>query len=60
MIVYMAVELDEYELPYAVADTVRELAEMLGVTRNAVSVGMAQAKKLGCRSRYMKVEIPDE
>ena len=32
----MAVEADKYELPLAVTDTARELAEMYGVTTDTV------------------------
>ena len=33
---WMCVEVDEYELPLAVADTARELAEMCGTTKHNV------------------------
>lgn len=58
--IYMAIDLNDNELPIAVADTAGELAEMLGVTRNTVYTSMAQAKRVHCRSRYIKVEVTDE
>ena len=36
MVVYVAVTPDRYELPIAVGDTALELAQMLGITRQAV------------------------
>ena len=60
MIVYMAVEMDKYELPYAVADSAEELAAMIGTARSAIYVGLSQEKSGRQRSRYKKVEIEDE
>ena len=60
MIIYMAVELDEYELPYAIADSREELASILGVSKSAISVGLSQEKTGRQRSRYKKVEVEDE
>lgn len=58
MNIYMAVTMDRYELPYAVATTVKELANMCNVTENAVHVGLSNAKRgvIG-RSRYVKCEV---
>lgn len=36
MIVYMKVTRDKYELPIAVADSVRELSRMTGATENSI------------------------
>lgn len=36
MIVYMKVTRDKYELPIAVADSVRELSRMTGTTENSI------------------------
>ena len=52
---YIAVTLDKYELPIAVADSPKELAELYGTTRNVVS-SMISHEKAGIeRSRYRKV-----
>lgn len=37
MVVWMAVTSDELELPFAVADTARELGNMLGMKSNCVN-----------------------
>lgn len=60
MTVYMAIDLDYYELPIAIADTITELAQRLGVSRSTISASMHQSRRCGCRSRYVKVEIEDD
>ena len=45
MTVYVAVTPDRYELPIAVGDTTGELAEMLGVSRQAVFKTMNRHKR---------------
>lgn len=57
MNLYIAVELDEYELPVAVAEPPGELAKMLGVTKNAVLSGISNAKKNKTRCRYRKIKV---
>ncbi|WP_405322214.1 hypothetical protein [Frisingicoccus sp.] len=57
--VYMAISDDVYELPVAVADTIAELSQMIGVKRNAISSAMSKAKKKGFKSRYIKVTLED-
>lgn len=53
---------DKYELPMAVAGSCGELAEMLGVTRSAIShalEGSGYRKTIGKQSnrKYIKVEV---
>ena len=60
MIVYMMVTRDKYELPLAIADSVRELAEMIGKEPNRISSSMSHAKARGYKSPYRRVEIEDE
>lgn len=61
MNIYMAVDLEYYELPYAVADTAEELAKMCGVTKNNVYSAISHVKNgRAKRSRYVKVEVEDE
>lgn len=60
MVLYMAVTNDVYELPVAVADSPKELAEMLGSDRNTISSTISHAKRRGGRSRYIKVVVDDE
>jgi hypothetical protein len=43
-----------------VADTVEELARMVGVKGNSIFGAMGRAKKDGRKSAYVKVEIDEE
>lgn len=54
MKLYMKVTRDKYELPLAVADSKRELAEMLGTSINCVYSAYSHGHKT-----YKVVEIPD-
>ena len=45
---WMCVEADEYELPLAVADTAKELGEMLGVQEATVTI----CAKKNCDGRH--------
>jgi hypothetical protein len=60
MFVYMKVTKDEYELPIAVADTIPKLAEMVGAKKQNIYDSMKNAKKLGRRTQYKKVDIGDD
>lgn len=59
MIIYMYVEKDEYELPLAIADSPKELAEICGVTRASVSSGVCHDSKGRCNSRFKRVIVED-
>lgn len=65
-VVWMKVTLDRLQLPIAVADTAKELAEMLGmVSANSIysSLSRAEAKRREGRpaqSRYVTVEVEDD
>ena len=53
---WMAVEADEYELPLAVADTAREIAELFDTTAGCVQVlvdGGYSGRKIG--KKFVKV-----
>ena len=52
---YIAVSLDEYELPIAVADNVPELARMMGTTVNVINSSISRKTR-----RYHKVEQIEE
>lgn len=58
--IYMLITTDRYELPVAVADTVKELAFLIGVTENNIRSAMSKAKKRETRCRYVKVVIEEE
>lgn len=60
MIVWMEITLDKYEFPKAVADTRKELAEIIGVRPKSISEHISRCKRLGIKCRYIKVEIEDE
>lgn len=60
MTLYMHITKDELELPLAVADTVEELARMVGVRGNSIFGAMGRAKKDGRKCAYVKVEIDEE
>ena len=53
---WLAVEVDEYELPLAVCDTARELGEIYGVGEKTVidAVGKNKSGKINGR-RYVRV-----
>lgn len=55
----MRVTDDEYELPVAIADTHRELAEMCGVHRNTIASALCKARRNGGNSVYKEVEVED-
>lgn len=60
MCVYMKITKDEYELPLAVADTVKELSAMTGDTVNTINSAMSHTKhnpEKYPRCRFVKVEI---
>lgn len=54
MTLYMKTTYDEYELPIAVADTPRELAEMIGTSAGVVSSSISHG-----RSTFHKIVIED-
>lgn len=60
MKVYMKVTGDKYELPIAIADSPKELAEMVGVKANSISSQITRAEKgylkVG-KALYHRVEI---
>lgn len=60
MTLYLKVTSDEYELPLAVGDTVRELAKMLGVKSDSIYSQMSHSKHNGYFCSYQKVEVEDE
>lgn len=57
--IYMLVTKDKYELPLAVADTRKELGEMIGVSSITIANSITRARKNGHKSKYVRVEIPD-
>lgn len=58
--IYMYVSADKYEIPLAIADSADELAEMLGVTRNAIDSSMSNARRRGNKCQYKRVLVDAE
>ena len=59
--IYMKITTDEYELPLAIADSIGELAKMLGVTKNHISSAISHYKRGTTKSCcYVKVVLDDE
>lgn len=50
--IWLAVTNDKYQFPYAVADSVPELAEIIGATKDAVW----RAKKIGTPGRIVAIK----
>ena len=57
---YMATTSDRYELPLYVADTPKELARQMGITKGAVLSGISHAKQYKTRSAYHRIEYTDK
>ena len=60
MVVYMKVTNDKYELPVAIADSILELADILGVKPQSIYDSMKHVKSRGSWSPYIKVDIGEE
>lgn len=61
MTLWMMVSKDKYELPLAVADSAPQLAEMVGVSTNAIFSSYSCYKSGKHKfSRFQKVEVDDE
>lgn len=55
---YMATTKDKYELPIAVADSTKELAEMLGMEHKTISMYMCKSNDY--RKGFYKINVEDE
>ena len=59
--VYMKVTRDKYELPVAIANTMKELAQILGVKKDTISGCISRYNRgIASHSAYRKVEIDDD
>lgn len=59
--VYMMLSKDEYELPIAIADTVSELAQIVGVKPSQISSTINKAEHRGTRKpRFIRVQITND
>ena len=58
---WLEVTRDKYELPVAVADSIKELARIVGVSRDNIKSSASKHRRgLVKRSRFVSVEIEDE
>ena len=61
MKIYMMIDLKDNELPLAVADTVKELAQLTNKKENNISSALANVRAARAkRSRYVCVEVDDD
>lgn len=57
MYIWMMVTRDKYELPLAIADTARELAELTGFNKNSIMRSVLTYEAGSKRSRFRKVRV---
>lgn len=57
---WLEVTSDRYQLPLAVADSRRELAEMRHTTVDAISDNIYQAKQGKVAERYIRIEVEED
>ena len=58
MTLYLEISTDEYELPVAVAESVKELSELRGVSIFTIYNAMRQVRTgVVSKSKYIKVEV---
>lgn len=60
--VFMAIDnSDKYQLPFAIADSAKELSRKLGLSRDAVASEICHSRQKGRKNpRYIKVEYEDD
>lgn len=56
MYLWMEVTNDEYELPIAIADTAKELAEMRGVDRTTIAKSIKRKEE---KSRFKRIMVEE-
>lgn len=57
---YIETTWDKYELPVAVGDSPKELAEQIGIKPHSVLTRISHGKSGDCRSTIYRVEYTDE
>lgn len=60
MIIWLKVTHDEYELPLVIADSLQEMANKVGTSRNAIASSYSHYIHGGPWSSYRKVEIEED
>lgn len=59
MKIYMKVTDDKYELPLAVADSIKELSIILGIKEQSIRACLYRKRKFGIKTNYICVEIEE-
>lgn len=57
---WMMVDLNCNELPLVVAGSAAELARLVGVREATIRANISNSRRLGCRCRYVRVEVEDD
>ena len=57
MYYWLEITQDKYELPLAVADTARELANLRGLKKEAVTTAVWRYEHLGIGTRFRRVRV---
>lgn len=57
--IYMLITKDKYELPLAVANTKKELGDMVGVSPVTIANSIARSRRDGHKSKYVRVDFPN-
>lgn len=60
VVCWMRVTRDKYELPIAIADTAKQLAEICGVTTNSIYSAYCRVNRNGGFTAYKRIELEDE
>jgi hypothetical protein len=55
--IYMMVSRDIYELPLAVADSIKELSLLTGKSSSTIRAQLSRARTQGRKSQYIKIII---
>nr|DAN89962.1 MAG TPA: Protein of unknown function (DUF1580) [Bacteriophage sp.] len=55
--VYVAYSKDKYKLPVFVADSVKELSIVMGISENTISSVISHGKKQGKEFRFARVDV---
>ena len=57
MVLWLKVTNDKYELPMAVAESSKELEQMLGLSKRTVSKQVRNAERTKRKCQYIKIEV---
>lgn len=61
MVLYMETTKDKYQLPVAVADSIKELSLITGVAYNSIASSISHEKRSKKKSnRFHRIEVEDD